>query len=159
MDMKEVIIRQAEQSDLPALLLLCDEFQERDFLFDKDIDLSWSETQDGKKYYQDKVSGEKGICFVAEIDDSVVGYLAAIEQDLPSWRLAKVAEIESFFVTAPYRSQGIGKKLVEQFMSWAKEIKADRVSVSVFAGNEKGIAFYKRLGFADYDMTLEMPIK
>ena len=49
--------------------------------------------------------------------------------------------------------------LVESFKNWAKESKFDKVSVNVFALNEKGIAFYKREGFLPQVLTLEMHVK
>jgi ribosomal protein S18 acetylase RimI-like enzyme len=54
-----------------------------------------------------------------------------------------------------YRRQGIGKSLVLGFLSWCREKKVEYVSVTASAQNQLGINFYRRLGFRDYELTLE----
>ena len=157
--MKNLVIRKTNINDLEDILLLSDGLTLTDFPYDKKVDVNWAHTKVGEKYYEDKIKGALGVCFVAEVDNKIIGYITAGKKEVPSYRLVKVAELENIFVKAEYRSKGIGKKLMDKFINWAKELKMDKVAVSVFALNEKAIGFYKREGFDPQDLTLEKYLK
>ena len=157
--MDNLIIRPANINDLEEILLLSDGLTQADLPYDKEVKMDWAHTKTGKKYYQDKIKGIDGICVVAQFNDKLVGYIVAGKKDVPSYRNVTVAELENIYVLEEYRSKGVGKKLMEAFKNWAKELKVDKVAVNVFALNEKGIAFYKREGFLPQDLTLEMHLK
>lgn len=157
--MENVIIRIAKITDLESILLLSDGLTLSDLPYDKQIKVDWAHTKDGKKYYEDKIKRESGICFIADVNGEIVGYATAAKKEVPSYRDVKIADLENIFVKDAFRSKGVGKMLIEAFRNWAKELKMDKVSVNVFALNEKGIAFYKREGFLPQDLTLEMHLK
>ena len=154
--MDNLIIRKANINDLEDVLELSNGLTLADLPFDKKVDIKWAHTKKGKKYYTEKIKGISGVCFVVELDTKIVGYLTASEKQVPSYRLVRVAEIENIFVIEEYRSKGLGKKLVAEFINWAKQLKVDKVAVNVFALNEKATVFYKREGFIPQDLTLEM---
>ena len=157
--MDNLIIRKATLNDLETILLLSDGLTLADLPYDKEVDVNWAHTEVGKKFYEDKIKEETGVCFVAEMDNKIVGYFVAGRKDVASYRYVKVAELENIFVLEGYRSKGVGKKLMEAFKNWAKDLRVDKIAVSAFALNEKGIAFYKREGFLPQDLTLEMHLK
>jgi GNAT superfamily N-acetyltransferase len=80
------------------------------------------------------------------------GQLAAyaLWRDEPEW-----LHLRHFFVVRELRRQGIGREalrlLTEQIWPPGK-----RARVSVLVGNQPGLAFWRSVGFADYDLTLEM---
>lgn len=153
--MDNLTIQRANISDLEKVLLLSDGLTLADFPYDKKVDINWAHTDNGRKYYEEKIKGTLGVCFVAEIDEKIIGFITAAEKEVPSYRQVKVAELENIFVKEEFRSKGIGKKLMEAFVNWAKELKVDKVAVNVFALNEKAIAFYKREGFVSQELNLE----
>ncbi len=157
--MDKVVIRVADAADLENILLLSDGLTLADLPYDKEVDVNWAHTEVGKKFYEDKIKKESGVCFVAEIDNKIVGYFVGGRKDVASYRNVTVAELENIYVLEEFRSKGVGKKLMEAFKNWAKELKVDKVAVNVFALNEKGINFYKREGFLPQDLTLEMHLK
>ncbi len=150
-----ILIRRAKPIELEEILLLSDGLTISDLPFDKKVDINWAHTNNGKKYYEDKINGISGVCFVAEIDNRIIGFAIAGKKEVPSYRLVKVVEMENIFVKKEYRSNGVGKKLMEAFLNWAKELGVDKVAVNVFALNDGAIAFYKREGFIPQDLTLE----
>lgn len=156
--MENTLIRIATLNDLDSILLLSDELTLSDLPYDKEVDINWAHTDKGKEYYTEKIVGKNGICFVAEVNNKIIGYATAVEKEVPSYRLVKVAELENLVVNKEMRSKGIGKKLVNKFIKWAKENGADKVAVDVFSLNEKGVAFYKREGFLTFETILEMPL-
>jgi len=153
--MNNVIIRKATLEDIEVLKLLFDELTMADLPYDKEIDINWSHTKNGHKYFVEKINGTKGICFVAENDGKIIGYCTAEKLEVPTYRSVVVASLDNLVVSEKYRSMGIGKKLSDVFMDWAKTIGAQKVSVDVFSGNVKGIAFYMREGFTQFETVLE----
>ncbi len=150
-----MLIRRAKSIELEEILLLSDGLTISDLPFDKKVVINWAHTNNGKKYYGDKINGISGVCFVAEIDNQIIGFAIAGKKEVPSYRLVKVVELENIFVKKEYRSNGVGKKLMEAFLNWAKELGVDKVAVNVFALNDGAISFYKREGFLPQDLTLE----
>ena len=73
----------------------------------------------------------------------------------------EVAVGDSFTVTlCSNPSTGLRwAELANQFLKWAREKGAERVSVTAYAANERAIAFYERLGFEPRNLSLEMGIK
>ncbi len=157
--MENVIIRFANKKDLNEILLLSDKLTLADLPFDREVDINWAHTENGKKYYTEKINKTNGVCFIADLKGEVVGYLTAGEMEIPTYRKVTVSEITNVFVKEAFRSKGVGKMLMEAFKNWAKEKGSDKIAVNVFALNEKAIKFYKREGLIPQDMTLEMNIK
>ena len=60
-------------------------------------------------------------------------------------RMAHSGEL-SIVVKKAYWGQGIGKKLMETGLSWAKGV-LERVELNVVDSNERAIALYEKLGF------------
>jgi len=157
--MENLIIRKASPDELETILLLSDELTISDLPFDKKVDVSWAHSTNGKKHYGEKIKEISGVCFVAEMNGEIVGYLTAAKKEVPSYRNVTVADLENIFVKKEFRSHGVGKMLMNKFKEWAKEIKMDKVAVNVFALNDRAIEFYKREGFTPQDLDLEMYLK
>ena len=156
--MNDILVRKAEIKDLDYVLLLSDQLTFSDLPYDREVDIHWSHTDEGKEYYIEKINCKGGICFVAELNKNIVGYATAAVKETPSYRLVKVAELENLVVSKKLRNKGIGKVLLNKFIEWAKEAGANRVCVNVFSLNEKGVEFYKREGFLSFESILEMPL-
>jgi len=73
-----------------------------------------------------------------------------------SREIKKRAVLDNMFVLREFRNKGVGKKLVREFIEWAKKNNVDNVRVTAFAGNSSVIAFYKEQGFKGYNLTLEI---
>jgi len=104
------------------------------------------------------VNDPNSICFVAENSDSkLVGYFAASDKSI-SYRKSKYLEVDNMGVMPEYRSQGIGKELMDECKRWAKEKGYQKLFVNSYYKNEKAIKFYKRCGFGEIDVSLELNI-
>ena len=124
---------------------------------DDDLDLNWPFSDKGIKYYKDLASGKWGHCLIAFSGKEAVGYVALAEKDFYGYRKSKYIEIENIGVKTQYRSQGVGKKLMDAAIKWAKKVKASKLYVSAYWGNKKAINFYKKNGF--YEIGLELDKK
>lgn len=156
--MENVLIRKAIEDDLDKILEMSDQLTVAGFPYDREVDLKWAHTQKGKKYYREIILMTSCICFVAEINNEIIGFALAAKKEVPQFRTVKVVKLEELFVKDQYRNKGIGKLLIDYFLNWAKSVGADKAAVNVYFMNEKGIEFYKREGFIPYDLTLEIPL-
>jgi ribosomal protein S18 acetylase RimI-like enzyme len=67
----------------------------------------------------------------------------------------KTGEVESLFVDAAYRSEGIGSALVTRGLAWMDSFGVVRKQVSVSDGNEAAWEFYRKFGFYPRMTVLE----
>ena len=125
---------------------------------DKYLNHDWP-YQDGENYFRKIISGETGVCFIAEDSTGVVGYLAGcIEVETPQGFIpTKWAELENMYVKPEARSLGVGSALTKEFVTWCKQNKVDRLKVSAYAANTEAIAFYRKNGFKPFseDLTID----
>lgn len=82
------------------------------------------------------------IIFVSEYQNVIVGYiLCEIKND------TRLIHVMSFAVLPKCRQHGIGTKLMNKVIEYAKSINYQSVSLFVHVENIKGISFYKKNGF------------
>lgn len=129
------------------------------FLWDQkhfhDLNIQWPYEKNGEEYFRQVVSGEDGnICFIAEIDGKVVGYLAGSLKKGNGIYTGKRAELDNMFVIESHRKSGIGTRLVQEFIAWCTNQGVDHVFVNAYAPNRVAIAFYQKQGFEPYATTL-----
>jgi GNAT superfamily N-acetyltransferase len=67
---------------------------------------------------------------------------------------ASRAELVSMFAAQPIRGQGVGGRLVDEFIIWARERGAARLHVQAYAANEPAIRLYQRHGFTPLSTEL-----
>lgn len=87
---------------------------------------------------------DKGCLLVARLDSSIVGVL--------SFRLYQHNQMRhsgelGMSVSKPFRRMGIGTRLIQILVSWAKLHGVRRIELSVFSSNLDAFRLYTRLGF------------
>lgn len=78
---------------------------------------------------------------VAEIDESIVGYLIGIV------RWGNVGHVLAIAVDESHRREGVGTSLMINALERLRKHGASQVKLEVRAGNEGAQKFYERLGF------------
>lgn len=153
-------IRKAKIVDLKDILRLNSDLFKKEYKeYDKSLDLSWTYSA-GKRYFKDRIRKRNGLVEVVENNGKIIGYMCGgIAERLVYRKKAKYAELENMIIDKKFRGKGIGKRLVEDFINWCKENKSDFVVVTAFVKNEPTVNFYRKLGFKDYNLTLEMKLK
>ena len=82
-----------------------------------------------------------------EDDGAVVAYAVFLET-------RQEVYLRQFFVARDRRRGGVGRRAVaELFASWPRD---KRWTVSVLAANAPAIAFWRAMGYADYDVTMQI---
>ena len=92
-------------------------------------------------------SGEyRGIIF--EDGNEVLAYALFLETDGEIY-------LRQFFVVRQHRRRGVGRSAIQELLSnvWLPD---KRLTVSVLVQNEAGVAFWRAMGYTDYDPTLEI---
>lgn len=122
--------------------------------------MKWTHSEDGKKYFKDRITRSDSCALVAELNKKILGYLVGAIQEGKDYRVkAKYAELENMLVLKDFRNKGIGGRLAERFLEWCEKQKINYVSVTASAENQLGIKFYKKQGFRKYDLTLEKRLR
>ena len=99
-----------------------------------------------------EVEDNNGKCFLALIEDKVVGLVMGIipeygEYDYLDYKCPKRGVITELVVTKNIRSKGIGKELVEKIEDYFIKQNCEYVLIDVFAYNNRALEFYDRNGY------------
>src|ERR671917_455466 len=93
-------------------------------------------------------NGRHSFLFVAVCaDERVIGFVSGeLREGSPTFHSKTWASVDDVYVAADHRSMGVGRALLENVRTWARERGADGVSLQVAAANERGRKFYEELG-------------
>lgn len=151
---KSLKIRKAESAEIKQLQVLNDLIMIDNPKFDSDLMPDWGKSEQGRRYFQELLNNKSAICFVAEEQGALVGYVAARPKDF-GHRLSKYVELENLGVIPEYQNQGIGKKLYGAFVTWAKKQGFEKVYLASYFANSKARGFYENIGFNPIDIAYE----
>lgn len=158
--MNNLIIRKAKEQDLKAIQELNHELFLLEKRYDSLLSMNWSFEKVGENYFKTRISEQGGVCFVAEVNSKIVGYLAGGMIKPLSYRTIKyVSELENTLVKENFREQGIGEKLFKEFVKWSKSQGAERIKVLASFDNVRGVNFYRKVGFVPFTTELEYELK
>lgn len=108
--------------------------------------------------YQARLSNDAVYAFIGEVDSEPVGHILAqvIERaDNPYAYAFRALMVDEMSVNAEHRSKGYGETLMDAVFDLAKSLGIQRVLLTVWAFNQRAIAFYERQGFAPRDIRME----
>ena len=148
-------IRPATRADLPEIvrMLADDELgsqRERYELPLPDAYLAAFEQINDSPYFE---------LVVAELDGHLVGTLQLIFIPSISYQGGLRAQVESVRVDTPFRSQGIGKKMMEWAMERARQREAHLVQLTTHNTRKDAHRFYERLGFKGSHLGMKISLK
>jgi GNAT superfamily N-acetyltransferase len=97
---------------------------------------------------------------VARDADRLLGYAMIRTADAAgSWQWGdQVGILETLVVADSARGTGVGRELMDAARERLAEWGAQVMTISVIAGNEGAVRFYRREGASDYLQTLIMPV-
>lgn len=99
-----------------------------------------------EKILEQEIQNNEDACFVAEIDDSVVGYMIS-RVIHAGFGLEKSAWIISFGVHPDHMDRGIGKMLAEKVFEKYREVGIKHIYTSVLWDSLDILSYFKSLGF------------
>ena len=106
----------------------------------------FSDTADRRAaFLQHIAEQDNAVCYVARLDGVLAGMVSIRGGRLT--RMRHVGKLE-IFVDRRFRGQGVGRELMAEAMTWARESPLiQKVGLSVFADNTRAVLMYKGLGF------------
>ena len=133
----EITIRKGVRDDLPQVLELIRELAAYEKAPDE-VAVSIAEMErDG--------FGENPVFrfFVAEKEEKIIG-ISLYYIKYSTWK-GKCIFLEDIIVTEQHRKSGIGRRLFDEVVKVAKDMRARRMEWQVLEWNEPAISFYKKL--------------
>jgi GNAT superfamily N-acetyltransferase len=129
-----VIIRPVQQADAPALRRLAQALA-TSFVVEEQ---AFAET------FAQLVAMEHLYLRAAELDHTLVGYLLGLEHPT-FYANGCVGWVEEVFVVAEKRSQGIGRRLMDDFEMWCRSRRCALIAVAT----RRAAEFYRALGYEE----------
>ena len=105
----------------------------------------WRQTSDERRYLRAIRRYPNAAVFVAEDEEGrIVGRLSIARDQHPASR--HVADL-GLMVAMSHRRQGIGTRLLETALEWARESDVRKLELHVFPHNVAAIKLYEKFGF------------
>ena len=143
MEVSVVIIRPIEVNDAEGFVELSKRIDESNFmLFEPGERKTTPEQQ--RNSIERILSEKSSVFFVAESEELLVGFIAAIGSDLKRNRHSAYLVLG---ILEEYQGQGIASKLFNQVFEWAKEVEITRLELTVIKENIKAFNLYRKMGF------------
>lgn len=141
---EKLIIRKAEEKDIPNIISLIKELAEYEKLLHL-VEI----TEDNLKKV---LFGENKFVevLIAEYDGTLAGQ-ALFFNNFSTFVGKPGIYLEDLYVKPEFRSKGIGKKLLQKIISLAKERDYGRVEWCVLDWNKSAIDFYKSIGAVELE--------
>ena len=147
---KNFTIRPGRREDAEAAARLWMQSAEEHTTHDRIYASATGAEQVMRRFLADLASSGHSFLFVAESGGRVVGFISGeLREGSLTFRQKTWASVDDVFVEQDHRNLGIGRTLLEGVEAWAKERRADGVSLQVAAANERGRKFYEELGFRE----------
>jgi len=140
-------VTEADSRDLPDLVALLGELftHERDFTPDPEKQM--------RALRLILARPEQGRLFVLRDGDRAIGMANALFT-ISTAEGGPVVLLEDVILSARYRGQGHGRRLVKHVMNWARGEGFLRVTLLTDADNHGARRFYEQLGFSPSDMVV-----
>lgn len=128
-------IRKMELEDLDDVFRLLNELYKNKIQYDKFKEIYYQKLNDANSYY-----------IVAVVNQKIVGVLIS-ELQVQLHRAKKRGYIEDLIVDENYRNKGIGKSLLENAVSYARDNDCEVVDLTSYITNDNAHRFYEKNGF------------
>ena len=108
-------IRKVRKEDYEQILNLQLELEDEECCYDKNLKKYCYDTEKGRKKLEDRINDENTIMYVAEIDETIIGFIDGYIADDEWWYESTMAYLAHIIVTKKYRNRGIGSLLIKKF--------------------------------------------
>jgi RimJ/RimL family protein N-acetyltransferase len=142
---RQVMVREATSADAERLLTYV-----RQLLAEPEIDFILSAGEFTVSVEQERQLIERYalldncVFLLAEAEDRVIGILHCQGGNLAATRHTTRLAIS---VRPEWRNQGVGTRLMQAALAWARETGLKRIELEVFARNARAIHVYEQCGF------------
>ncbi len=139
-------VSRADESDIPVLLMLAEEFMLEEANREKRLEI-----------LRQALKRQDYELLVAELDGEIIGFIDQwIIHDFAHG--AKLSFIQNLYVVSKHRRGGVGDKLLEEIVASAKDKGVLEIHVVTEFGNKPAINLYKKHGLVKESLQLEMEL-
>ncbi len=132
-------IRRASQDDIPNLTALLK------ILFSIEKDFTFSEAKQ-RMGLQQVIANERGCVIVAEHGENIIGMCTG-QLTISTAEGGPALIIEDVVVSEEWRSQGIGRQLMDEMSRWAQLMGVSRLQLLADKTNTQALDFYRHTGW------------
>lgn len=144
---KELLLRNATEDDAEMLIeylkITCGETR---FLVKEPEEIIMTLEQE-KDYIKNQNESENSIMILAFLDGEYIGNCALIGNRLSRFKHRVTMGIALY---QKFTGMGIGRVMIEELISIAREKGFEQIELEVVAGNERALHLYKSMGFEVY---------
>lgn len=152
-DKKGIILRRAQKEDLESLLELARLAFLQAFTDNNEPENveSYLASAFSTGQFLKELDEKASLFMMAELDDEIVGYvkvnLAPAQTDIHD---PESLEIARLYVLGHYLGLGVGKKLLDWAVEFAKQNQKNYIWLGVWEHNPRAIRFYGKNGFSKF---------
>ncbi len=127
----------ATADDIAAIAPLFDAY--RDFF-------AGGHDDESRRFLEQRFAREESVVFVARTDGAIAGFIQLYPL-WSSWYCRRIWFLSDLYVEESARARGLGRRLVERVIAYAKETNASSIMVELPRREEHLAEFYASLGF------------
>ena len=153
-------IRLAKTEDIPGLLELLRQVGQVHHELRPDIFRDGAQKYDATDL-QALLEDSTRPIFVAVEEGGMLGYCFCIHKICKDHSVMldrKELYIDDLCVDKTCRGKGVATALFEHIRGYASEQGFDVITLNVWCGNDRAMAFYKKMGMTDRNITMELPL-
>ncbi len=134
--MKQLNIRVAQKTDIPAMANLLNEL----FAIEMDFQIDLEKQQRGLTLL---LESNHAVVFVVELENQIIG-MCSLQILISTAQGSKVGLIEDVIISKNHQKQGIGNQLLETIKNWAMQQGLTRLQLLADKTNQNALDFYQK---------------
>ena len=140
-------VRTAHPEELVALAHLLDEIVA--FHHNEDpVQFRGPEAAEHTRYLEERFQDPDAAVFVAEYRGALAGIAVTVIREAPPFlNPSRFVLLENLAVATKFRRTGVGRKLVDAAVLWARARDMQELDLNVYEFNDSAIRFYEAIGF------------
>ncbi|GAA3753075.1 hypothetical protein GCM10022422_43480 [Flavobacterium ginsengisoli] len=99
-----------------------------------------------ERIFDENISNPRNVYLIAENENEGVGFISFHTQNLLH-HCGLVGEIQEFFIHQKYRSQGVGRLLINEILDFAEKNNLKSIEVTTNKKRVENVVIYENLGF------------
>ena len=141
---ENIVIRKVEINDASQIINLMKKLAIQTKFMLREAHEVNENIEDQENRIKDMLEDLKTLYIVAEVDCQIVGFLISSSRNLE-----RIKHVGDFIIgiDEAFWEKGIGTRLMENLIDWAKEKQLKRLTLEVVESNSSAIKLYKKFGF------------
>ena len=152
-----VEVRPLKNDEVEELLGLWKEFMNDPSAIDELIPTHQENVKRQREFVVELMGEDSGQVLVASDGSELIGYVMFQNEVRPPLELAhRTGYVMDLYVKPSHRRRGVGERLLRSCLDMVKSKGVTHVQLRVWNANETAIALYRKLGFRDRMMTMQL---